>query len=140
MQLADIVSGVFGQLSKASQNMFLDCVSVLEGQPLIRAMLAWEACWSREAAAAFERLKQVSFVSTSNDDERLVVHDVMRSLGRSMLIEKPVYAGSRIWLNENAELVGAVQVRHTGLAVPPNGALICNAQCPIISVAENVVC
>lgn len=103
------------QLTEAARNMFLDCVTVLEGEPHDLAMRVWEVWWPRQAFTAFRRLQQLSFVSVC--DKKLVVQDVIRSVGRSMLLEagsgsSPAsgFAGSRIWMGMDGKPLGHVQV------------------------------
>lgn len=97
------------KLSAAAQNMFLDCITVLEHQPYDWAMRVWEAWWPQQAYSAFKQLQQLSLV---NDyDGLLSVPDVIRSTGRSMLLEAgSPFAGSRIWQGPHSKLLGFVQV------------------------------
>lgn len=104
------------QLTPAAQNIFLDCVTVLEGEPHDWAMRVWEAWWPRQAFTVFKRLQQLSFVSVDRDG-KLVVQDVIRSIGRSLLLEAgngrgpaSCFAGSRIWTGFDGEPLGHVQV------------------------------
>lgn len=118
-RLQGVVHFSFSKLSEAAQNMFLDTVSVLHGQPLCKAMLVWEAWWPREAQQALRKLKQLSLISTtpyranplfdrkppSMLDERLITLDVIRVLGQSILLEHDradrlgdKYVGSRVWV------------------------------------------
>jgi hypothetical protein len=109
------------RLTEAAQNIFLDCVTVLEGEPHDWAVGVWEAWWS-QAHTAFNRLQRLSFVSVH--DGKLVVQDVIRSIGRSMLLEAASgrgpacgFAGSHIWQGADDKLMGYVQVLLTALLV-----------------------
>lgn len=117
-ELQGVVSWSFEhQLTPAAQNMFLDCVTVLEGEPYDLAMRVWEAWWPRQAFTAFKRLHQLSLVSLSGGRLRLVVQDVIRSIGRSLLLQSGIehgpasgFAGSRIWMGSDGKPQGHVQV------------------------------
>lgn len=90
--------------------MFLDCITVLEGESHDLAMRVWKAWWHRQAYTAFKQLQQLSFVSIG--DGKLVVQDVIRSIGRSILLDQgSEFAGSRIWEGPDRKPLGHMQVR-----------------------------
>jgi len=100
----------------AAQNIFLDCITVVEGEPLDLAMRVWKAWWPQQAHTAFNRLQQLSLVNVHID--KIVVLDVIRSIGRTMLREAasrpgpdaPWYGGSRIWEGPDGKPLGYMQV------------------------------
>ena len=121
--------------------MFLDSISVLQGQPLFKAMLVWEAWWPKEAQLAFEQLEQLSFIGTkpvrqfraapSILDEQLTTLDVIRSLGQSILIKhqeradtlSDKYVGSRVWVDSTGKVQGLIEMRgHTRQPSPASFA------------------
>jgi len=125
--MARVVYYSFSKLSEAAQNMFLDCVSVLYWEDFDKAMLVWNAWWPGEALRAFRRLQQLSLVSTDTDrrggKQKLVVLDVIRSLGQSIIlttgqlpgpIDVGFYYGSRIWRGLDCQAVGIVAVSVPG--------------------------
>jgi len=97
------------KLSAAAQNMFMDCITVMEGEAYDLATEVWEAWWPQQAYTAFKRLQQLSFVSVH--DGMLVVQDVIRSIGRSILLDNSSrFAGSRIWEGPDRKPLGHMQV------------------------------
>lgn len=128
-RLQDVVYHSFSKLIEAAQNMFLDSVSVLQGQPVSKAMLVWDVWWPDQAHQALRRLKQLSLISTkttrySNSDppsildERLLTLDVIRVLGQSIIRKHDrddrlggTYVGSRVWFGSGHEVQGLIQVR-----------------------------
>lgn len=133
--LQDVVYYSFSKLSPAAQNMFLDSISVLQGQPVSKAMLVWEAWWPGQAQQAFRRLQRLSLISTKPEagfawliegpykqgkirNERLTSLDVIRCLGQSILLKPDradrlgdEYIGSRIWVTSRRYVQGLIQVR-----------------------------
>jgi len=98
--------------------MFLDCVSVLHGQDSKQAEAVWKAWWPGRAIRAFGDLQRSTLVSI-DDKGRLVVHDVIRLLGRTMLQDPSnAFYGSRVWVGADGQLVEfPEQVRDAGLEV-----------------------
>jgi hypothetical protein len=134
-KLQGVVYYSLSNLSDAARNMFLDSISVLQGQSLFNAMLVWEAWWPDEAQRALDKLKQMSLISTKRGParlydsydppsilhERLTTLDVIRTLGQSILLKPDradrlgdKYVGSRVWVNSKGEVQGLIEVReHT---------------------------
>jgi hypothetical protein len=126
--LQGVVYFSFSRLSEAAQNMFLDSITVLQGQPLYKAMLVWEAWWPGEAHQALKRLKQVSLITTKSGkqpqsgphsilDERLTSLDVIRSLGQSIILRPDTagmlgtqHVGSRVWATCEGQVQGLLKV------------------------------
>jgi hypothetical protein len=110
--LQNVVYYSFSKLSEEAQNMFLDSVSVLLGQPKHIAMLVWEALWPNKARQALRMLKQLSLISITND--RITALDVIRSLGQSIILKDNrvadgKYVGSRVW-TRNGDVQGLIKV------------------------------
>jgi hypothetical protein len=128
-RLYGVVYFSFSRLSEAAQNIFLDSVSVLQGQPLSKAMLVWEEWWPGQAQPALQKLKQLSLISTKpgresrwghalrgNEphgilDERITTLDVIRWLGQSIILKNDMPGGlgdkyycSRIWVTSQGEV------------------------------------
>jgi hypothetical protein len=126
--LQDVVYYGFSKLSEAAQNMFLDSVSVLQGQPLFLAKVYWEAQWRGDAHRALRHLKQLSFISTTQMEnfswtppsimhEYIEPLDVIRSLGQSILLKPDRFKrlddkhlGSRVWVGSGGDVQGLVEV------------------------------
>lgn len=109
------------QLTPVAQNIFYDLVSVLDWERCDLALRVWRAWWGDiPARAAFKRLQQLSYVSI--DKGKLVVPDVIRSIGRSLL-QAPVssqsvpaeLAGTRIWVGIDGKVRGNLKVGTAGL-------------------------
>eukprot|EP00878_Enallax_costatus_P040680 GHUV01047028.1.p3 GENE.GHUV01047028.1~~GHUV01047028.1.p3 ORF type:complete len:107 (-),score=13.37 GHUV01047028.1:361-681(-) len=89
--------------------MFLDVATVLRGHPKELALTVWDAWHGSGASVWFEGLERRNLLS-SDDAERLQMHDVLVALGRSLLLENsqelPVELhGSRVW-GQNGTLQG----------------------------------
>jgi hypothetical protein len=137
--LQGVVYHSFSRLSEAAQNIFLDSISVLQEQPLYKAILVWEAMWPGKAHQALRRLKQLSLISTKSIDrsrpidarffwpvtppsildERLTTLDVIRVLGQSIILKPDradrlgdKYIGSRVWVGSEGEVRGLIKVSH----------------------------
>lgn len=111
----------FSKLSSAAQNMFLDSVTVLLGQPESKALLVWEAWWPGKARQALRKLKQLSLVSLRSGgfrrlQKRVTALDVIRSLGQSILLQpdranrfSDAYVGSRVWVVRSGVVQGLTE-------------------------------
>ena len=82
---------------------FLDAVSVAYQWDILQAKALWAAWWGQATAeSALKELERRSLVSVvpADDRERLQTHDVVRSLGASILRDPASgtrYYGSRLW-------------------------------------------
>lgn len=109
--LRGILSTSFNTLSHLAQNIFLDTVSVLHGKRRITALWVWEAWWKGQGSAelALEELQHRALVSIDSK-QRLVVHDVIKALGRGIIRDPGSrFYGSRAWV-ENGQLVKFCEV------------------------------
>lgn len=98
-----VLDASFDRLDSSCKQMFLDAVSVLHGQPACRALAVWEAQQDEPAEARrnYRALKNRCLVE-EDDEGRLRVHDVVRSIGCRMLKVRGSkyneYYGSRLWM------------------------------------------
>lgn len=108
-----MLRGGLRKLNTAAQNMFLDTVSVLHGRDSRRALLVWQAWWPGQGGAELKELQRRALINI-DDEQRLVVHDVIRSLGRGIIRDpsRP-YFGTRAWV-EDGQLVKFVEVGTQG--------------------------
>lgn len=103
--LQDVVSMSFESLPSEGRHMFLDCVSVLHGQDIGLAEELWRVRWPNDVDSAFLELQRCSLVSI-DDKGKLVVHDVICTLGRAMLQDaNSGFYGSRLWVDGDGRLV-----------------------------------
>jgi hypothetical protein len=110
-KLEEVLSLSFNDMTEEGRNMFLDCVSVLHGQDYKTAIAAWSGWWT-QPREEFEQLQARSLVSVDTSG-RLAVHDVLRTLGQSLLKKKHKeydYYGSRVWVDYNRKLVKLSEV------------------------------
>eukprot|EP00878_Enallax_costatus_P035996 GHUV01040268.1.p2 GENE.GHUV01040268.1~~GHUV01040268.1.p2 ORF type:complete len:112 (+),score=26.13 GHUV01040268.1:762-1097(+) len=87
--------------------MFLDLVFVLRRRSSKGALAIWEALWGDQGGVvlAFDELQRRAFVSVG-EDQGLVVHDVILSLGRTMIFDqRSNFYGSRVWVGNDGKLV-----------------------------------
>jgi hypothetical protein len=126
-QLLKSVLGMsFASLDPVAQGMFLDTVSLLAGEPCSQALAVWEAWHGPQSETAFSVLRSRNLVSVADEDrsmlwqetrpvEVLRVHDVVLSLGRSLLRDTAAssHYGTRAWV-EQGHLIGLPHVRFYG--------------------------
>eukprot|EP00878_Enallax_costatus_P013135 GHUV01013728.1.p1 GENE.GHUV01013728.1~~GHUV01013728.1.p1 ORF type:complete len:497 (+),score=123.32 GHUV01013728.1:918-2408(+) len=106
-KLKDAVMLTFNTLCGVAKNMFLDCVSVLGTSSRSEMMAIEEVLWGDQGGvqSAFKELQRRALVSLDEDDD-LMVHDVILTLGRAILFDRtsPFY-GSRVWEEGDGKLV-----------------------------------
>jgi hypothetical protein len=107
--LTNVLEMSFNDLSDQGKHMFLDCVSVLQGQDSSKALAAWSAWWG-EARTLFTELKRRSLVLV-DEEGRLTAHDVIKALGQAKLQKQGgTYYASRVWVGADGQLVKHAQV------------------------------
>jgi hypothetical protein len=121
-------------LSETHVSMFLDVATILRGERLEEVRAVWKA-WHGDAAATYHAdLVRRSLLGT-DENGRLVMHDVLVALGRGIILQRKggleEHFGSRVWVQDGT-VVGLKQVR-----LPPWASrLVCSALCCACSLRE----
>jgi hypothetical protein len=96
-----VLGDSFELLSDAARNMFLDTVSVLANRSADLALAVWQARWLG-ADLEFANLQDAGLVGSVGG--ALVVHDVIKALGRAILgdSKRPEVYGTRLWADRDS--------------------------------------